>query len=179
MKRDHIPGFPNKIPEVNWQSNLSMFKDVKGYNVSLHLVRFHMHVCRLKIDFPEDCLMKIFMATLEGETQSWYESLLPAFIYCLKDFHTMFFERYKESYPSLNLVQNCCKHVYSFIEDIEKIMKMMSSWMMRSWKSCMKIHFGSIKRAQRILIKMLKKICSRFKILVQLKMMEDKVLFQI
>ena len=33
----------------------------------------------------------------------------------------MFFERYKESYPSLNLVQNCCKHVYSFIENLERI----------------------------------------------------------
>lgn len=33
----------------------------------------------------------------------------------------MFFERYKESYPSLNLVQNCCKHVYSFIENLEKV----------------------------------------------------------
>jgi len=33
----------------------------------------------------------------------------------------MFFERYKESYPSLILVQNCCKHVYSFIENLEKV----------------------------------------------------------
>jgi len=32
----------------------------------------------------------------------------------------MFFERYKESCPSLILVQNCCKHVYIFIENIEK-----------------------------------------------------------
>ena len=31
----------------------------------------------------------------------------------------MFFERYKESYPSLTLVQNCCSHVHSFIENIE------------------------------------------------------------
>ena len=44
-----------------------MFKNVKGNDVSLHLVRFHMHVRRLKIDFPEDCLMKIFMATLEDQ----------------------------------------------------------------------------------------------------------------
>ena len=33
----------------------------------------------------------------------------------------MFFERYKESYPSLILVQNYWKHVYSFIENLEKI----------------------------------------------------------
>jgi len=60
------------------------------------------------------------MATLEGEARSWYEIFLLASIYCLKDFHTMFFERYKESCPSLNLVQNCCRHAYSFIENLEK-----------------------------------------------------------
>ena len=59
------------------------------------------------------------MATLEDEARSWYESLPPAFIYCLKYFHTIFFERYKESCPYLILVQNCCKHVNSFIENLE------------------------------------------------------------
>ena len=147
MKRDHIPGFLNKMPKVNWQSNLPMFKDVKSYDVALHLMRFHMHVRRLKIDFPEDYLMKIFMATREGEAQSLYESFLSACIYCLKDFHIMFFEIYKESCPSLILVQNCYKHVDSFIENLEMIMEMMNSWMMRSWKPCMKIHFSSTKKA--------------------------------
>ena len=61
------------------------------------------------------------MATLEGEARYWYESFPPTCIYCLKDFHTMFFERYKESYPSLTLVQNYCSHVHSFIENIEKV----------------------------------------------------------
>lgn len=64
--------------------------------------------------------MKIFLATLEDKAQSWYESLQPACIYCLKDFHAMFIERYKDSYPSLNLVHDCCKHAYSFIESLEK-----------------------------------------------------------
>lgn len=31
----------------------------------------------------------------------------------------MFFEKYKESYPSLILVQNYCSHVHSFIEYLE------------------------------------------------------------
>lgn len=97
-----------------------MFKDDGRKDVALHLVRFHIHIRKLKVDFPEDCLMKIFLATLEGEAQSWYESLPPACIYCLKDFHAMFIERYKEYYPSLNLVQNCCKHAYIFIESLEK-----------------------------------------------------------
>ena len=119
MSRDHIPGFPNKIPKVDWQRNFPMFKDDDRKDAALHLVIFHIHILKLKVDFPEDCLMKIFMATLEGEARSWYESFPPSCIYCLKDFHTMFFERYKESYPSLTLVQNFCSHVYSFIENIE------------------------------------------------------------
>ena len=120
LSRDHIPGFPNKIPKVDWSRNLPIFNDDGKKDAALHLVRFHMHIRKLKVDFPEDCLMKIFLATLEGEAQSWYESLPPACIYCLKDFHAMFIERYKDSYPSLNLVQDCCKHAYSFIESLEK-----------------------------------------------------------
>ena len=120
LSRDHIPGFPNKIPKVDWSRNLPTFKDDGRKDAALHLVRFHMHIRKLKVDFPEDCLMKIFLATLEGKAQSWYESLPPAYIYCLKDFYAMFIERYKDSYPSLNLVQDYCKHAYSFIESLEK-----------------------------------------------------------
>jgi len=97
-----------------------MFKDDGKKDVALHLVRFHMHICKLKVDFPKDCLMKIFLATLEGEAQSWYESLPPSCIYCLKDFHAMFFEKYEDSYPALNLVHDCCKYADGFIESLEK-----------------------------------------------------------
>ena len=64
--------------------------------------------------------MKIFLATLEGEAQSWYENLPTTCIYCLKDFHTLFIERYKDSYPSLNLVHHCWKHASTFIESLVK-----------------------------------------------------------
>ena len=67
MSRDHIPSFPNNMPWVDWMTYLPKFKNVKGNDVALHLVRFHMHVRRLKIYFHEDCLMNIFMATLEDE----------------------------------------------------------------------------------------------------------------
>ena len=60
------------------------------------------------------------MATLEGEAQSWYENFPASCIYCLKDFHALFIERYKDSYPSLNLVHDCCKHASTFIESLEK-----------------------------------------------------------
>jgi len=120
MSRDHIPGFPNKMPKVDWSRNLPTSNDDGKKDAALHLVRFHMHIRKLKVDFPEDCLMKIFLATLEGEAQSWYENLPLACIYCLKDFHALFIERYQVSYPSLNLVHDCCKHAYSFIESLEK-----------------------------------------------------------
>ena len=69
MNRSHIPCFPNPMPKVDWLTGLPIFKQKKEEedNVALHLVRFHMHVCRLKVQFPEDCLMKMFMATLEGK----------------------------------------------------------------------------------------------------------------
>ena len=67
MSRDHIPGFPNKIPKVDWLQNLPMFKNMEGNDAALHLVKFHIHVHKLKINFLEDCLMKMFMATLEDE----------------------------------------------------------------------------------------------------------------
>ena len=52
MSRDHIPGFPNKIPKVDWQRNLPMFKDDDRKDAALHLVRFHIHILKLKVDFP-------------------------------------------------------------------------------------------------------------------------------
>jgi len=54
LTRDHIRGFPNQIPKVNFQRNFPMFKDEDGDDVSLHLVRFHMHARKLKVQFPED-----------------------------------------------------------------------------------------------------------------------------
>ena len=65
MNRSHIPGFPNPMPKVEWLDDLPIFKDEKKDNVALQLVRFHMHVHNLKVQFPEDFLMKMFIATLE------------------------------------------------------------------------------------------------------------------
>jgi hypothetical protein len=41
--------------------------------------------------------MKMFMATLEGKEKQWYENLWSASLYSLQYFHTIFFEKYKES----------------------------------------------------------------------------------
>lgn len=78
-----------------------------------------MHVHKLRISFHEDCLMKMFMATLEETPPFWYEILPPPCIYSLKDFHSVFFEKYREAYPSLLLIEDFCDHFDNFIQDLE------------------------------------------------------------
>ena len=90
-----------------------MFKDKKGDVAVIHLLRFHMHIHRLKIKFPEDCLMKMFVVSLEEKVRSWYEKLPTASICSLKN------DKYKEDYPSLLVVQNCYDNFESFIQYLE------------------------------------------------------------
>jgi hypothetical protein len=71
MNHPHILGFPNHIPHIGWQKYFPKFKYGKGNGVALHLIRFHMHICKLGIEFHEDCLMKMFIATLEGKEILW------------------------------------------------------------------------------------------------------------
>ena len=118
MDRSHIPGIPNPMPRVYWLSYLPMFKDEKKDDATLHLIKFLMYVCRLKVKFLEDFLMMIFMAALEDKERTWYEWLRLASICSLKGFHTIFFDNYKYNYPSLLLVQNCCVHFEVFFQYI-------------------------------------------------------------
>ena len=67
-----------------------------------------MHIHRLSVQFHEYCLMKIFMETLEAKARVWYDRLPPTSLYSLKDFYLVFHEHYKESYPSIVLVENFC-----------------------------------------------------------------------
>ena len=55
---------------------LPMFKYENKDDAFLHLIMFHMHVRRLKVKFPEDFLMEIFMATLEDKERTWYKWLI-------------------------------------------------------------------------------------------------------
>jgi hypothetical protein len=73
MDRSGIPSFPNPMPHVNWLNYLPLFKDKKGDDVVMHLFKFHLHIRKLGVKFPEDCLMKMFMETLEDKARSWYE----------------------------------------------------------------------------------------------------------
>jgi len=102
----HIPGFPNPIRKIDWLTYLPKFKDREGDDATFHLIKFHMHISRLKVQFPEDCLMKMFMATLEVKARTWYEKLPHASIYSLQDFYVVFCENYKRNHPSLALVES-------------------------------------------------------------------------
>lgn len=54
MDRFHILGFPNLIPHADWFNYLPIFKDKIGEDVALHLIKFHMHLFTLGVDFHED-----------------------------------------------------------------------------------------------------------------------------
>ena len=73
MIRAHNPSFPNRIPNIVWQEYLPRFKDQKGDDAALHLVRFHKHIYMQGVELHGDSLMKMFMVSLEGNAWSWYE----------------------------------------------------------------------------------------------------------
>jgi hypothetical protein len=109
------------MDKVNWQINFPIFNDEYGDDSSLHLVRFHMQTRKLKVQFPKDCLLNIFMASLDGKSCSWYEKLPPSCIYSLKDFHSIFFEKYREAYPSFLLNEYCCDNFENFIQEMGSV----------------------------------------------------------
>ena len=133
MNHAHILGFSNRLPHIYWKTYMLKFRDEEGDDAALHLLKFHMHIHRLKIELPNDCLMKMCMASLEGKASSWYEKLSLGSLYSLKYFHATFFEKYKDSYPYLLLVEGCYKYVESFIWHMEGTWKismvMRSLWM--------------------------------------------------
>ena len=55
--------------------------------------------------------MKMFMTTLEERERSWYERFPSASLYSLEDLYSMFCKIYKESYPSIVLVENFCENI--------------------------------------------------------------------
>ena len=53
MNNAHIIGFPNTLPHIEWLSYFPKFKDQEGYYAALHLVKFHMHMLKLIVEFHE------------------------------------------------------------------------------------------------------------------------------
>ena len=119
MDRSNILGFPNPMPNIDWLKNLPVFKDEKGDDVVIHLLRFHMRIRRSKIQIREVRLMKMFVESLEEKARSWYEDLPAASISYLKCFHVVFCDKHNEYYPSLSLVQDYCDKFQIFIEYLE------------------------------------------------------------
>ena len=114
MNLAHIPSFHNTIPKVDWLTYLPKFKDQEGDDAAFHLIKFHIHISWLKVQFPEDFPMKMFMATLEDKARTWYEKLPHASVYSLQYFYVVFCENYKSNHPSLALV----KSVSANLEDL-------------------------------------------------------------
>jgi hypothetical protein len=118
MNQVHIPGFLNQIPCIYWQIDLPRFRDEKDDNASIHLIIFHIHMHRLGLNLPKDCLMNMFIKTLEDDVRSWYEELPTASLCSLKYFHVAFCDNYKQHYLSLLLIEKLCgkfEQLFQFI----------------------------------------------------------------
>ena len=86
---------------MNWDENLPVFQGEEFDDPLLHLIKFNIHVWRLKVEWHEDCLMKMFMLTLEGKARDLYEWLRTGSLFSLRDLHIVFYDHYKEKYPYL------------------------------------------------------------------------------
>ena len=105
MNFDVIPRYPNRIPHVNWQTYLPIFKDQKGDDAAIILFRFHKHIHKLGVGWHKDSLMKIFRDSLEENARLWHDGLPSRSLPSLKYFHVVFHEHFKRHYPSLLLLQ--------------------------------------------------------------------------
>ena len=73
-------------------------------------------------------MYKIFMTTLEGKAREWYEALNPSSLFSLKYFHKVFYEHYKEDFPSLSLAENCCDQAKDLIHYLKNINEDLGNW---------------------------------------------------
>jgi len=80
-----------------------------------------MHICKPGVEFHEDCLMKMFMATLEGKARLWYEGLKPGNLYSLKDLNITLFKHFGESNPSPLVFEDCCEFCEHFIKYLKNV----------------------------------------------------------
>ena len=71
---DAIPGYPNKITLVNWQTYIPRFNDENGDDAAIHLFRFHKHIHKLGVGWHEYSLMNLFMFSLDRYARSLSKS---------------------------------------------------------------------------------------------------------
>ena len=129
MNQSHIPSFPNPMPKVEWLNDLPIFKDEKKDNVALHLVRFHMHVCRLKVQFREDFLMKMLWSLQKekhGLGMKAYQ-MVPYILFLISMLH--FIRCINNVILPYCWLNNVVKIVKVLLNIWIIFMKMMSSWM--------------------------------------------------
>jgi hypothetical protein len=104
-----VPGFPNVVPTPNeWGDYLPIFRERKEDNPAQHLHEFHELMHQWEIHH-EDVLMKMFMFSLAGDAREWYQSLPPASISSLEQFHAAFNKHCQRYYSSEFICHNCCK----------------------------------------------------------------------
>ena len=113
---------------MNWDDNLPVFQGENFDDPLLHLIKFHIHVWRLNVEWHEDFLMKMFMLTLEGKAMDWYECLRSSSLFSLKDLEYVFYENYKGNTTSLSWgaiyydpSQNITKHIIDNDEVLEEM----------------------------------------------------------
>ena len=70
MNRSQSPGFPNQIPNVDWQAYLPRFKDQKGDDDPLHFVIFRQHIYKEGVQLHDDSLIKMLMVSLKRDARS-------------------------------------------------------------------------------------------------------------
>jgi hypothetical protein len=113
-----VPGFPNVVPTVDeWGDYFPIFREHKEDNPAQHLHEFHELMHQWEIHH-EDVLMKMFMFSLDGDVREWYQSLPPASISSLEQFHAAFNKHCQRYYSSELICHNCCEEYEDHDQDM-------------------------------------------------------------
>jgi hypothetical protein len=113
-----VPDFPNFVPTMDeWGDFLLTFREHRDDNPAEHLLEFHELMYQWGIHH-EDVLMKMFMFSLEGDARKWYQSLPPANISSLEQFHAAFNMHCQKFYSSELIFHSCCEEYKYYVQDI-------------------------------------------------------------
>jgi hypothetical protein len=89
-----IPGYPRQMP--SWYKKwLPRFAGIDGESPDYHMSRFWAFFQHYPVsDEVEDLVMKLFSATLHGESRRWYDNLPAASITSMDQFEEIFLARW-------------------------------------------------------------------------------------
>jgi hypothetical protein len=115
----YVPIFPNVVPTMDeWGDFFPTFKEHRNDNPAEHLLEFHELMHQWGIHH-EDVLRKMFMYSLEGDARKWYQSLPPASISSLEQFHVAFNMHCQNFYSSELICHSCCEEYKNYVQDID------------------------------------------------------------